>query len=224
MKQGDEEWLKARDRCAITWSQAAEAIGLGYGSRAMYMKRKLGLVPKKEQNWRMSEGIRREPWACELYYRIMGEAGCPVEFRLDAFRLDPDNPLLGGSVDRIVLGNGRMWIFEAKTAPDSDMRTEIPISHLIQMHGLCHTYQAPFAHYLCWSQCQGILLAEVHFDVRLWEILYPRYLEFINMWNRGEIPGPFSKHDKEQLEAQVRSLCYITEIPCVREMLDKRGL
>lgn len=220
MQQGDAAWLAARDKCAITWSAAGEALGLGYKSRIAYMKRKLQLVPPPAQNWRMTEGIRREPWVCELYYRLMRESGIDIEFRTDAFRVDWQNAALGGSVDRLVRYGNREWIFEAKTCPDGDMREEIPITHLIQMHGLCHTYRAPFAHYLCWSQSQGMLLAEVHFAPELWDVLYPLYEEFIALWNAGKLPEKMTKDEKEWLERKVRSLCDIREIDAVRTMLD----
>ena len=68
MLQGSADWLRKRDQCAITWSQAANALGVGYESRQLYMKRKLKMVPKQESNWRLQEGILREPTIAELYF------------------------------------------------------------------------------------------------------------------------------------------------------------
>ncbi len=53
MEQGSAEWLDLRSRHAITWSRAADALGIGYNSRTAYMKQKLGLTPAEEPNWRM---------------------------------------------------------------------------------------------------------------------------------------------------------------------------
>lgn len=117
MKQGDAEWLDTRSKCAITWSEAANALGIGYDSRQAYMKRKLGITPPKEPNWRMLEGQKRENWVCELYFRIMGAFWQPVDLWVDAFRFDPQDRRLGGSVDRLVTDRktGEQWVLECKT-------------------------------------------------------------------------------------------------------------
>jgi YqaJ-like viral recombinase domain len=99
------------------------------------MKRKLGFSPPVEQNWRMKEGNEREPWGAELYYRIMGFCRQPVRFEIESFRRDWQDHRLGGSPDRIVIDaeTGERWLLEIKTCPGGDMRTEIPIGHLMQV-------------------------------------------------------------------------------------------
>jgi hypothetical protein len=117
MQQGDQQWQDLRAQHAITWSEAANAAGVGYDSRKAYMKRKLGLSPPVEQNWRMREGNEREPWAAELYYRIMGFCGTQVRYSVESFRSDWQDHRLGGSPDRIVedVGTGERWLLEIKT-------------------------------------------------------------------------------------------------------------
>lgn len=117
MQQGDAAWHDLRDSCAVTWSEAGNALGIGHDSRQAYMKRKLGMKPKKEANWRMEEGTKREPWAAEMYYRFMRDhAEHPVQLWTDAFRRDPADHRLGGSVDRIVTDeDGCKWVLEIKT-------------------------------------------------------------------------------------------------------------
>lgn len=215
MEQGSAAWHDKRDACAITWSEAANALGVGYDSRQQYMKRKLGIVEKKEANWRMLEGQRREPWAVELYFRLMQRAGYELQLDVDGFRADPQDHRLGGSPDRIVtdLVTGERWLLEIKTCPDGDMRTEIPVSHITQMHGLCHTYNLPFAHYLCWSQGQGILMCEVRWDPTLWtHDLYPRYKQFADWWALRAVPERVEAEEKEKVLRRIKRKTRITEI------------
>ncbi len=138
MQQGDQAWLDLRARHAVTWSQAGNAIGVGYDSRIKYMKRKLGIEPEPESNWRMQEGNKREPWAAELYHRIMGWCGVDVELEMHCFASDPHDKRVGGSPDRIVRDKktGERWLLEIKTCPGGDMRTEIPLTHLLQVVSL----------------------------------------------------------------------------------------
>ncbi len=218
MQQGSPEWLDLRSKHAITWSEAANALGIGYDSRQLYMKRKLGMVPEKECNWKMSEGQRREPWAAELYYRIMRFCGVNIVLTSEAFRQHPQDRRLGGSVDRIVhdLDTGEEWILEIKTCPGGAMRTEIPISHIVQMHGLCHTYGVHKVHYFCWSQCQGALISELRFDDTLWtDVLYPRYRDFANLWALRIVPPRASKEEKDDLIEEIKARTYISELSCV---------
>ncbi len=81
------------------------------------MKRKLGMTPPVEQNWRMKEGNEREPWGAELYFRLMAFCGQPVTFEIDGFRKDWQDHRLGGSPDRIVTDTetGERWLLEIKT-------------------------------------------------------------------------------------------------------------
>ena len=117
--QGSPEWLDLRSRCASTCSDYGSALGVGYISRKKYMKIKLGIEPPPEANWRMLEGQKRENWVCELYYRLMGAFGDPVELFTDHFKEDPDDHRLGGSVDRLVRSKatGERWVLECKTCP-----------------------------------------------------------------------------------------------------------
>lgn len=218
MQQGSDAWLDLRSKHAITWSEAANAVGIGYDSPKQYMKRKLGMTPSKESNWRMTEGQKREPWAAEIYYQLMNHHfDMPVKLYTDSFRSDWQDKRLGGSVDRICRNEqGEEWILEIKTTPGSPvMRDEIPISHLLQMHGLCHTYKVQKAHYFCWTASVGILMAEVMFADELWdEILYPRYKSFADMWALRTLPArnTMSKDDKEEFIEDIRACCSIEPV------------
>lgn len=214
MEQGSQAWHDARDSCAITWSEAANAVGLGYDSPMAYMKRKLGQTPKKEANWKMTEGTAREPWAAELYYGIMRDVyEHPVKLWIDGFRRDPTDHRLGGSLDRMVTdAQDQRWLLEIKTTPGGDPRDHVPIAHLLQMHGLCHTYALPVSHYFCWTAGRSSFLSELSYDQRLWdEVLYPRYKEFANLWAIRALPERVSRGIKEPLEAQIRAFTTITQ-------------
>lgn len=117
MRQGDVEWHNERGKCAITWSEAGNVLGVGHDSRQLYMRRKLGLVEQKTSTWRMQQGNAREPWAAEMYYQFMRDT-CeePVKLWTDAFKRDWADDRLGGSVDRIVENSdGDKWVLEIKT-------------------------------------------------------------------------------------------------------------
>ena len=223
MKQGDDNWLKERERHAITWSNAGTVCGVGYETRQLYMKRKLKLVPEKPLNWAMSEGIKREPYAAELYYRIMHFCGYNIRFIMDAFKEDPQDKRIGGSVDRIVedLDSGEKWILEIKTNPGKEMRTAVPITHNLQMHGLCHTYGLNKAHYFCWSSGQGSYLAEVTWEPVLWHRVYEWYAEFADQWERQEIPKGLKGTEKE---ARAEFIWRHTNVGEVANVLEKRLL
>lgn len=228
MQQGDQAWLDLRDQHAVTWSQAGNAIGVGYDSRRRYMKRKLGMIPKTEANWRMTEGNRREPWGAELYHRIMGWCGVDVELEVHCFASDPSDRRIGGSPDRIVRDKltGERWLLEIKTCPGGDMRTEIPITHLVQMLGLCHTYGLHKAHYICWSQHQGILISEVYFHPQLVQQVFRWLTEFADLWSVRALPGRMEKGEREKREFIIRQGCFISEINCVatKRLLRERQL
>lgn len=225
MLQGSQEWLDLRKECAITWSQAANALGIGYDSKQKYMRRQLGLEPAFEGNWATSEGTRREPWVAELYFRIMGAFGDPVELATDAFSFLKQDRRMGGSVDRIVTSKttGEEWVLEIKTCPNGDMRTKIPISHIVQMLGQCETMKLPKAHYIAHSQGQGIYLAEVTWDVNLWDkIVYPKLKEFADIWSVRGTPSRTSQQEKDELETLIRNNTFIYEIPICSKLRQLR--
>jgi hypothetical protein len=217
MEQGSSEWLDTRSRHAITWSRGADALGIGYNSRSAYMREKLGITPPPEANWRMKEGNRREPWVAELYLRIMGWCKVDVELAVDAFRSDPSDTRMGGSPDRIVIDKktGERWLLEIKTCPGGNMRTEIPVSHLVQMLGLCHTYNLHKAHYICHSQGQGILLSEVYYHPKLWEYLAPKFRSFCDNWSIRAVPGRMDSKEKQEILDMVKQYSFISEINCI---------
>ena len=215
MLQGSEEWLNMRSKHAITWSRAADALGIGYNSRSAYMKQKLGITPKTEANWRMLEGNKREPWAAELYYRIMAFCGSDIAMDTDAFRSDASDHRIGGSPDRIItdLTTGDRILLEIKTQPGAnELREEIPVSHILQMHGLCHTYGLTRAHYICWCQHRGCLLSELTWDPRLWDFLYTYYKEFADMWAIRAIPARMCSERKQLLLDTITLYTTITAI------------
>ena len=226
MLQGSPEWLETRAKCAITWSEAANALGIGYDTRQLYMKRKLKLVPKKESNWNMMEGNKREPHIAEMYFRIMAAFSRPVTLWTDAFTVLPQDSRMGGSVDRIVTCDStkERWVLEIKSVPNGDMRTHLPISHNIQMMGLCKTMGCDKAHYIAHSYGQGIYLAEITWDPSLWdEIVFPRLQEFADMWERKEIPTGMKSAEKELLKKTIEQRTFIHELPCIATKMQKRA-
>lgn len=213
--QGSNEWKDRRSRCASTCSEYANALGIGYVSRQKYMRTKLGIDAPQEANWRMQQGNLRENWVCELYYRLMHRFGADISLSIDGFHADPQDWRFGGSVDRVVQCNktGEQWVLECKTCPDGDMRVEVPTGHLLQMLGLCHAYNLPKAHYICWSQHQGILLAEVTFAPTLWSNeIYPRLKQFGDWWALRQIPPQMSKIEKDAIVMTIRDNCHVREI------------
>lgn len=215
MRQGSAEWLAARAECAVTHSRLADAVGVGYNSRIAYMREKLGLVPPVEATWRMREGQRKENWVCELYYRYMRAIGRPVTLWVDGFRRDWQDDRIGGSVDRLVTDDatGEEWVLECKTTPGGDLRYAVPVSHNLQMLGLCHTYRCNKAHYICWSEGQGIFLAEVTWQPRLWsDWIYPRVAEFSDMVASKTLPPRMGAGEKEDLIGEIERLTTVREI------------
>lgn len=202
MKQGDELWLRSRESCAITWSEAASALGVGYESPAQYMRRKLRLIPDKEPNEFMLAGQKYEDWVVHLYREYVGAENVRVE--CDAFRVDAADNRLGGSPDRLVTfcATGETVLLECKTCWAGSVREEIPISHKIQMFGLCHTYELSKAHYACWSASSGVCFGEVTFADDLWECVYPYLKTFADNWSNKVVPGRTKWQQKD----------YITEI------------
>ena len=72
------------------------------------------------------------------------------------------------------------------------------------MHGLCHTYQLPFAHYLSWSMSRGFLLAKVSFTERLWkDVVYPRYREFADLWALRVVPERMTQLEKDCITREI---------------------
>ena len=98
------------------------------------------------------------------------------------------------------------------------MRTEIPVTHLLQMLGLCHLYGLPFAHYICVSQGQGILLAQVDFVPGFWELeIYPRLKQFAEWWALRILPPVMTSIEKQQLIKLIRENCIVREISAVHK-------
>jgi len=218
MQQGSAEWLDHRAKHAATASQYGAAIGVGYISRRKYMRQKLGIDESDPPNWRMQEGNRREPHIAELYYRIMHAWQHPVQLSVDAFVKDPDDPRIGGSVDRLVTdSNNDRWVLEIKTQPDADyVRNEVPITHLLQMLGLCHAYGYDKAHYICSAYGHGIFLAEVTWRPGFWNTeIYPRLRQFADWWALRRTPPIMRSEEKMALIAKIRANSFVTRIPAL---------
>lgn len=94
------------------------------------------------------------------------------------------------------------------------MRTEVPISHKIQMVGLCEAYALPFAHYICWSPCAGIMLARVDYDkTNLWQLcLFPRLRDFARMWALKQLPPRMNSSEKQDVIDACEKWIYVTAI------------
>lgn len=94
------------------------------------------------------------------------------------------------------------------------MRTEVPISHRIQMVGLCEAYALPFAHYICWSPNAGFMLARVDYDkTNLWQLcLFPRLRDFARLWALKQLPPRMPSGEKEAVIAACDKWIYVSPI------------
>ncbi len=216
LEQGDAKWLHVRQQCAVTASRYADALGVGYKSRKRLMEEKLGLKPPDESNDLMQFGIDNEAWVCEVYFRLMREFGYNIRMWSHGFHFDRKDERLGGSIDRVVecQDTGARWVLECKTSKYGAMRTEIPISHRIQMVGLCEAYALPFAHYICWSPNAGIMLARMDYDRHnLWQLcLFPRLRDFARLWALKQLPPRMSSSEKQDVIEACEKLIYVTPI------------
>lgn len=214
--QGTTEWLDLRNQCAITWSEAANVLGLGYTSRYRYMEQKLGYEPPNELNEFMRNGQLYERYVVDLYREHL--RANDVRIVTDGFRQDSCDPRLGGSVDRLVhiRDTDEVAVLECKTKWKGDLRDEIPSAHLVQMNGLCHSYvdydHAHYASLLCSDQTACMLqLSEVRFDPTLWNTLYERaYKPFADLWSARKLPpARMTSAEKLFFETLVRTGCTV---------------
>ena len=212
MKQGDELWLKSRETCAITASEAASALGVGYESASQYMRRKLKLIPDKEPNEFMLAGQKYEDWVVHLYREYVGADNVTIE--CDAFRVDAADNRLGGSPDRLVTfkETDETVLLECKTCWAGSVREEIPIAHKIEMFLLCHIYGLSKAHYACWSATCGVCFAEVTFDDDLWQLVYPYLKAFADMWSAKQVPGRMKVEQKTFITEIFSDKVFVTEL------------
>ena len=230
MKQGDAAWHEQRNLSAVTGSRVGDAVGVGYNSRQKYWREKKGLDQQPPMNWRMREGIRREPWVAELYFRIMGAMYAPVTLYTNAFTRLPQDPRMGGSVDRIVECDrtGERWVLEIKTCPDGPMRTELPVTHNLQMLFLCKTLGMKKAHYIAHSQGQGIFLAEITWDDSLWDkFIFPRLQYFADKFDSNEPPLKMERGEKDHLIDVIKRRTHVKEVECVstiRQLQEQRRM
>ncbi len=167
----------------------------------------------------MLKGTEMEPWVVHLYDTAMREEfGKSVELFVDGGRDDVEDARFGGSVDRVVrLPCGTHIVLECKTAYSPVQRTEIPHGHLLQMLGLCHAYQLPYAHYACYQEDVGFFLAEVRFDERLWrDEIYPRLCQFAAWYEKGVLPPNMPQTEKIALIKRIHELttvCTVSPAP-----------
>lgn len=193
MKQGDKQWHKLRDKCAITASECANVVGLGYRSPKRYMLEKLGQAEKAPQNDMMRFGQVFESHVVELYRAHVGD----VRIATDAFRNFKADERLGGSVDRLVHFPNKTVVLECKTRHTGELRTRIPEVHLLQMHLLLQLYDLQEAHYACWTPGVGVTFATVTFDAQLWQLLYrDAYKPFADMFDKQQVPGNYSSEQR----------------------------
>lgn len=207
MDQGDPAWLAMRKRCVATCSVFGDALGVGYTSPHKLLRRKWGEEDEPEASWIMIEGQKREPYVRSLYLSMFPE--CDVE--LPTFNWLPGDERFGGSPDGIVSDGSQRWLLEVKTRPNQpELREEIPVTHLVQMLGLCKIYDLPFAHYICHTYNVGIQLARVEFDDALWTEVYRR-LQMFALCFEKHIKPP--KSDTKQFTQFIRDHTHITGFP-----------
>lgn len=218
MQQGDDAWLRQRLRCAATCSEYGEALGVGYGDPVTYMQRKWQVLPPVEPNWMMQQGTKYEPWICGLYYRLMYDAGARIRMDTNAFEHDPWDIRLGGSVDRLVtdLHTGERYVLECKMGFSAVPRTTVPVTHLLQMLGLCHVHGVGKAHYVCWQRNVAVFVAEVTFDDDLWNRVYDRLRVFADHWAAGTLPVKLTARERHDFVEEILVRCHVHAVPCLR--------
>lgn len=185
----------------MTCSNYANAVGIGYTSRAKLMRQKLGLEARDDTNSRMQFGIEYENWVAKVYQWIMTQNGHRVSLHTHGFCYDPTDERFGGSIDRIAVVDGEFLVLECKTCPDrGECRREVPDSHLLQLVGLMHAYELSRAHYISWTPEKGVMTCEVTYDAEFWQhYLYPALLEFAAYLEAQTIPPKMTKASKQRL-------------------------
>jgi hypothetical protein len=136
----------------------------------------------------------------------MREQGTPVTLITHGFARLEEEPRSGGSPDRIVedVATGERWILEIKTRMKGTARDYIPVSHKLQMIGLCEAYNLPFAHYACWTPYQCVQFARIDYDrEEMWtKRLLPAVKEYNDfIFNDVTPPRMGSKVKQERLAA-----------------------
>lgn len=215
VSQGSAVWFDIRNTCAVTCSNYASAIGVGYSSRRKYMKQRLGLLPRDAPNDLMAFGNEYENWVAKVYQWIMTQARHSVQLHCHGFCFDPCDDRLGGSIDRIAIVNGEFVVLECKTCPQrGSVRHEVPVSHLLQMVGLMHAYELSKAHYISWTPEHGVMTCEVTYDATFWtDWLYPRLCEFADWYEMRVIPPKMSSAEKQRVLQAIDEHVHVTPIP-----------
>ena len=189
--QGSPDWMQLRKKQAATCSRFGDAFGVGYNSRAKYMRLKLGLEQPDPSNDLMQFGINNEDWCCWQYKRIMAEKGVHVRLITHGYRRFADDPDSGGSVDRQVedLATGERWVLEIKTRRYGGPREAMPPSHQLQCVALGELFKVPFVHYMCWSPDDAFHLIKVTWATEFWDfMLWPAIAAFNAQWRSKTIP------------------------------------
>ena len=103
------------------------------------------------------------------------------------------------------------------------MRTTLPISHNIQMMGLCKTMKCDKAHYIAHSQGQGIFLAEITWDPSLWDdVVFPILQDFADLWEAKKLPERMKSAQKEELTRVITERTFIRELSCITTKMQKQ--
>lgn len=225
MQQGTEEWKEARRRYAATASRFGDVCGVGYNSAQKYMRQKLGLEPEDEENWMMERGRLMENWVVLVYQQLMREAKRAVHCREDGIAELPADRRIAGSPDRLVfeIGTGEWHVLECKTCYRSELRDHLPITHNLQMMGLCAIYGFAKAHYICWLEGEGAQLYEVSWAPGTFEQhVLPLLRRFADFRALKQVPPPFPRGHKKAFTELIESLTTVCTIEPARVARQKR--
>lgn len=132
-----EEWLEAR-KGGIGGSDAANILGVGYGSALETYSEKIGLIEPQEDNDAMKWGRKLEPLVAEAYQEETGR-----ELKDHGFNIwQGSEPFLLASQDRQIIKpqTGHLEIKTSNYIKEGELAEEIPIPWQVQyQHSLAAT-------------------------------------------------------------------------------------
>jgi predicted phage-related endonuclease len=216
--QGSEQWKRRRKACVVTASEFSAALGLcPWRSRAKLWRQKMGLEEEDSSNPAMEHGLMYEGEAAECYRWVMKEfTGKSLDLRTYSFATYTQDERFGGSPDRICVDYeaNQSHLLEVKCTYPPRERTEVPLSHLVQMQGLLAIFTAlPFADYVSYQadmsggDNDSVFVARTDFSEELWfRHLLPGLETFASYVEKDTEPPRMSAKGKKELQEAIGSL------------------
>jgi hypothetical protein len=217
-QQGSDAWKRRRKACVVTASEFSAALGLcSYRTRGKLWRQKVGIDEEDPSNIAMEHGQIHENEAAECYRWVMKEfTDTTLELRTYSFATYQDDPRFGGSPDRICVDYEAMksHLLEVKCTFPPRERTEVPLSHLVQMQGLLAIFPmldvADYVSYqadLSGGDNDSVFLARTDFSEELWfKHLLPGLCVFAHYVEMNEEPPRMSPKGKKELKSAVQAL------------------